>query len=621
MRIHRPPVAGHLNVLKRPVIGKVERDREEKDVSRTLGAGKFTVQGGNPITLMSRKARYTGRRFESARPSMTDNTAATGNLAVFLAGGAHIQQIQTDLLQDLLAAHADSAYGATHGFAKVTGPADYAELPFMTYDSVVGVEDYWSKPTNYTTDRLAAYFLTSGSSATPKRIPVTSSLVRQKARAFGLYWDAIYRDHPALKTGRFIANFGDSGHSERGADNVPEMSETTFWNQRMQGFQKSDRWPIPRQLVAIESAQDRYYAAARLALQGDLHCLMSLNPSTLVKFCETIDNARESLAAGLTAGTWGRASLDARTDLPAKLADRLATKPAAAARLRAPTAPGLHWQLRDLWPTLELILCWQSELVGPYLDLLRRHTVGVDFRDYITQSSECIMAIPMGDNEPGGLLAYTSHYYEFIPAANVDETHPRAVPAWALEAGQRYELVVTTGGGLYRYRTADCMEVVRIQDGIPHLSFQYRFGRTSSITGEKLTEQQVVEALDTSGLEALLSRTDVFVFPRTGERPHYAVLIDAGLQAPGVGDDELINWVSRFHAALGDANGEYKDKCASLRLGKPCVLLTDAEGVATLHQRFRAEHVGDDQYKPGILRRERDLDAELASVRQLDAPE
>ncbi|MEO0576750.1 MAG: GH3 auxin-responsive promoter family protein [Pseudomonadota bacterium] len=520
-----------------------------------------------------------------------------------------VEDQQKTLLLSILHAQAGCGYGQHHRFAEITGTAEYTRLPLMTYDDVQDFDAYWSTPDNVTVDRISAYFLTSGSSAAPKRIPVTTTLVRQKAKAFATFWDRVYDDHPALRQGKFIANFGDSGHSERDENNVPQMSETTFWNQRMQGFQPKDRWPIPRQLTAITNAEHRYYAAARLALQGPLHCLMSLNPSTLVKFCDVITTHHQSLANGLRSGGWGLDALDADTTLPTQLTSRLTVSEDAAARVRALTpASENHWQLTDLWAELELIICWQSELVAPYLQLLRRHSADVAFRDYITQSSECIMAIPVRDGQSGGLLAHESHFFEFIPAETQHLAQPQTLTATQLVPKSTYELVVTTGGGLYRYRTGDCIRVNHFEQGIPHISFQYRFGRTSSITGEKLTEQHVLSALDHPRTERVLTRRDVLVFPRTGERPHYAVLVAKDMLKDTTSDVALADWVSEIHEALGDANGEYQDKCASLRLGKPVVLVTDADGIASLHKRFRAAHVGDDQFKPGILRRERDLD-------------
>ncbi|MEL7023504.1 MAG: GH3 auxin-responsive promoter family protein [Pseudomonadota bacterium] len=538
----------------------------------------------------------------------------------FIAGGESLAQTQASYLTTLLERNSDSAFGQKHDFAGVADPVAYRDIPFMRYDEVAGFDsaDYWSTPANYTKDRVSAWFLTSGSSSTPKRIPVTSSLVREKAGAFSLFWDAIYADHPALKTGKFIANFGDSGHSARDANNILEVSETTFWNQRMQGFQASDRWPIPRQITAIESPALRYYAAARLALQGELHGMMGLNPSTLLKFCEVLTNESDRLTSGLKTGNWGILELDT-TELPEKLTSRLQSNASAADRLTAAASRGGKLQLPDLWPTLELIISWQSALVGPYLKLLREHSGGIAYRDYITQSSECIMAIPMSDNDCGGLLAYQTHFYEFIPEAQTEASHPSALCAHELTPGEQYELVVTTGGGLYRYRTADCMRVVGFENGIPHLSFQYRLGRTSSITGEKLTEAQVLDALASVAAGSPLIRQDVFVHPRTGERPHYALLTAGSNLKSGTQDADLALLADRFHSALCAANGEYADKCASLRLGKPSVVIVQDQDIQALHQKLRAAHVGDDQYKPGVLRREHDLDNGMTILRQAHA--
>ena len=492
----------------------------------------------------------------------------------------------------------------------------------MQYDSVAGFDaSYWQDSANFTTERLLAYFLTSGSSTEPKRIPVTSRLVRQKSAAFSVYWAAIYRDHPGLRRGNFIANFGDSGHFTRNADKVLETSETTFWNQRMQGFQDASRWPLGRHLTAVADSELRYYAAARLALQGQLHCLMSLNPSTVVKFCAVLGDHADALSRGLTEGTWGHPELDGDTALPAKLVDRLRGNAEAAARVAAIEGRGAAaWQLRDLWPELELIIAWQSELVEPYLRLLRRHAEGVAFRDYITQSSECIIAIPVQDACSGGLLAYKSHFFEFIPEGEAENEHPAVRRAWELERDQRYEVVVTTGGGLYRYRTADCVQVDGFTGSIPQLSFQYRLGKTSSITGEKLTEQQVLAALKASESESPFERSEVLIYPRTGEQPHYAVLIAEDSLREPEDTQALRSWLDSVETALARGNGEYRDKRSSLRLGPLEAIVLSDRGFRAVHRKLRAAHVGDDQYKPGVLRRERDLDEGIEPLREVRAP-
>jgi hypothetical protein len=139
------------------------------------------------------------------------------------------------------------------------------------------------------------------------------------------------------------------------------------------------------------------------------------------------------------------------------------------------------------------------------------------------------------------------------------------------------------------------------------------------MTGEKLTEAQILEALRHAHTDDLLARRDVIVFPRTGERPHYGVLIDHALLREGRGEEAVSAWLERFHAALCDVNGEYRDKCGSLRLGSPRALVVPAAAIAELHAGARARHVGDDQYKPGVLWRRRDLDAGMQRLFEIDA--
>ena len=531
----------------------------------------------------------------------------------FIDAGESLRESQNEVLRSILSTNANCRYGLEYGFAKINGADDYRALPFMTYDHVASFQDFWSDPGNFCEGRLVARFLTSGSSSTPKKIPVTSQLVRQKAAAFAVYWDSIYAAHPTLKTGNFIANFADSGGSTRGADGVLETAETTFWNQRMQGFQNSARWPVGRHLTAIESPELRYYAAVRLALQSDLHCMMSLNPSTLVRFCTTIRDYAGPLSRGLEAGDWGHTELDEATHLPDKLASALTSDSDAARRLKSAVQTD-DFQLRAIWPTLELVICWLSGLVEPYLRLLRRHTDGIDYRDYITQASECMMAIPVDDNQSGGLLAHTSHFFEFIPERNADEPRPETLGAWELTPGEQYEIVVTTGGGLYRYRTSDCIRVESYRGSIPLISFQYRLGKTSSITGEKLTEKQVLTALNAPAACANPDLARTIVFPRTGEQPHYAILVPESNVPATWGAGDAAAWAADLDKALADVNPEYADKRSSLRLGEPVVVAISDSDYDGILQGFRPSHVGDEQFKPGVLRRENDLDSDVESA-------
>lgn len=535
---------------------------------------------------------------------------------------ASIKDVQTRVLQDILKHNATCRYGEKHGFADIETIDSYRRLPLTNYDISEALwPGFWDDPANFTSDRLLAYFMTSGSTAKPKKIPVTSSLVREKSRAFGLFWDSIYSVHPALESGNFIANFADSGVIARSAGNIAMMSETTFWNKRMQGFQDPRRWPLGKRLAEIPVSADRYYVAARLALQGPLHCMMSLNPSTLVKFCQTIESNGGSLADGLVRGTWGGSFDPESRNVPAALTDRLAANDAAARIVREETTAGVKSRLRlaAIWPELELIVCWQSALVEPYLNLLREYSHGIAFRDYITQSSECVIAVPLVDGQSGGLLAFTSHFFEFVPEQEVSSEQPTVLSAWEIAEGECYEPVVTTGGGLYRYRTGDCVRVTGFIGAAPVLEFQSRLGNTSSMTGEKLTEAQVLAAFSAANQKGPVVLAEAIVFPRTTGLPHYGVLVPKKESRSEITRTHLNDWISLFETELCRANGEYKDKRSSLRLGDIRLLWIADADYREIEARFKPAHIGDDQFKPAYLRKQRDIDRGVTALDEVCA--
>ncbi len=517
---------------------------------------------------------------------------------------------QQEMLKSILQTNRDCEYGKKYHFADIETPRQYTEhVPLITFEDIRSYADRMAAGESniLSTERVLAFFKTSGSLAAPKMIPVTPSFVRQKARAFGVFWQEVYTAHPALKTGRIIANFTDSGEVERTEAGQEVLSEATFWGRRSHGLHSKERWPIPKELRQVKDSTHRHYAAARLVLQGPLHGIMCLNPSTLLMFCRTIEASLPQLLAGVRNGTWGREDQDFLNGLPDSLQDHLTADPDRAIQLETLLKQARQLELTQLWPELEQVICWRSQIVQPYFQQLAPYLAGVACRDYITQSSECIMAIAVEDEVSGGILAYQSHFYEFIPESEIDAEHPQTLFAWELQQGSVYELVVTTGGGFYRYRMGDCIRVNGFRGQVPLIEFLYRAGKTSSMTGEKLTEYQIVEAAKRAGARFGGSPEEMLCFPRSGENPHYGIL----LHWEGRAQADIAAWLAGFDEQLKSVNGEYGDKCASGRLGPVVGLMIGADGFAQYRQMRKAAKVSDAQLKNDLLSAKLDLDRQL----------
>jgi hypothetical protein len=279
--------------------------------------------------------------------------------------------------------------------------------------------------------------------------------------------------------------------------------------------------------------------------------------------------------------------------------------PARAAALRAalnesdPSHPALP--AHRVWPGLKLVVSWRSPMQRPYLKLLEPHLGPVPQRDYILMASEGIIAIPCEDHESGGVLATPIHFYEFIPEEEAERSNPAVLLAHELEVGRNYVVVLSTSGGLYRYNISDVVRVRALRGRTPVIEFLYRTGATSSITGEKLTEEQVVAAVGALAARAALPLEGFTLLPAADGFPRYVLLAELS----SLPDRDVLQALPRqLDAELQERNIEYGAKRRSQRLEAPELWLVERGGYETLRRKRIAEGSNDAQIKPVGLTRD-----------------
>jgi hypothetical protein len=144
----------------------------------------------------------------------------------------------------------------------------------------------------------------------------------------------------------------------------------------------------------------------------------------------------------------------------------------------------------ELWPNLRVISCWTDANAARHAAELARVFPRVHIQPKGLLSTEGFVSIPIAD-AAAPALAYRSHFYELRCA----ETG-RVLPATEGDIGGRYVVILTTGGGLYRYDTEDLVEIVGYRDACPLLRFIGRERHISDHYGEKLNELFVRERLE-----------------------------------------------------------------------------------------------------------------------------
>ena len=90
---------------------------------------------------------------------------------------------------------------------------------------------------------------------------------------------------------------------------------------------------------------------------------------------------------------------------------------------------------------------------------------------------------------------WTRTFFEFVEGGE-DRAGAEPVLLHQLEAGRKYAVIVTTRNGLYRYAMNDLIEVTGHFNRTPTIRFLQKGKGVTNITGEKLYEHQVTEAVE-----------------------------------------------------------------------------------------------------------------------------
>ena len=176
---------------------------------------------------------------------------------------------------------------------------------------------------------------------------------------------------------------------------------------------------------------------------------------------------------------------------------------------------------RSLWPHLKLVSCWRDASSKSFFDELKHRLPQAAFQGKGLLATEGVVTVP--DWEGRQTLATDSGFFEFL------DDKGYLWFAHELECGTRYEVVMTTSGGLYRYRTGDCVIGEGIGENLPLLRFIGRRGLVSDMVGEKLTEEFVADCLDgIPGFHMLV--------PYVRAKPQYVLVMDKciGIQTEAI---------------------------------------------------------------------------------------
>lgn len=447
---------------------------------------------------------------------------AHGRFARALTDPARAQEMA---LQRVMRTNVATEFGRAHGFSGIRALSEYqdAVAPRSYDDAAPEIQRMASGATNVlTAEPLRCLEPTSGSSGASKLVPYTAGLLREFSAATLPWIRNLLQHHPALREGRSfwvitpptrVSTKTDGGVPiglEHDSDYFPAPVRTLI-----------DRLMVaPRALARAPDIKTCRYLTLRALLGADDLVFMSVWSPTYLSLLTTA--LEEDFARLLGDLETGEVSVTLSSDLRAELRRALPARPARARALRQRFGSTPPADLGELWPRLRLISCWTDGYAPRVLPPVRARFPRVEIQGKGLLATEGVVSIPWIE-AGGAVAAVTSHVLEFVPTAG-----GRALGVHELTSGETYEVLLTTSGGLYRYRLHDLVRVEGWYHATPILSFRGRADRTSDLVGEKLSVRFAEEVVAEAGRAAAVQSPFVLLAPEWPERsaPLYHLYVE-----------------------------------------------------------------------------------------------
>ena len=478
-----------------------------------------------------------------------------------LEGAKSPREVQLGLLRRIMAENADTEFGRQHGFSHITDAVSYRHaVPVQTYEDLRPFieRQELAGDSCLTVEPPVYYHRTSGTVGAAKNIPVTQSGLTRMKRDQQLAAYVWSRDSSILRGKGFaISGQAVEGRMEGG---TPFGSASGLLYQGQSRLVRS-RYVLSHEVADIEDYDARYLATVIFGLaEPRVTGMATANPSTFLRLLSVADKHADTILNSIETGLMPQG-----IPLPAALLRQRQADPGRAAYLARCLEDAGRFTYTDIWPRLQGIVTWTGGSCGTALNGLSGLLPdGIPVIELGYLASEFRGTINIDARNNVCLPTFYHTYFEFAEREAWEAGDVEFLGLHELESGGEYYVIVTTLEGLYRYDMNDIVRVNGMVQQTPTLEFVQKGRGTTSITGEKLTESQVLDAVP-----ALLNKQNVpqrfFILIADEQASGYTLFVESGDGATGHHHDATAI-AAAVDYRLSQLNVEYEAKRKSGRL-------------------------------------------------------
>lgn len=509
-------------------------------------------------------------------------------------------------LRSILNYAKDSEWGRAHGFADILEAGSDEELVerWQRHVPPAGYEDFRPYVERHKRGeenvlfpgKPKMYATTSGTTSEPKWIPITNEYydnIYNKMSTLWLYTFIMhrkrsFRGRTISIVGKSIEGYAPDGTVYGSVSGVTRRDIPAFLNIIHSS---------PADVFDISDYSARYYTIIRTAMEQDVRCIVTANPSTIVEMQNNVEQYFDEYVADIEHGT-----LNAKLDIPESvrrvLAPTYRPNPARARELRELKARHGKVLPKHYWPHMTLLTTWKCGNTKIYTEKFEHSfPEGMLYQEFSYFASECRAGLVLDGGDSTVLFPHF-HYFEFVEEAELESEVKHFRQVYELEQGKRYSVFVTTYAGLYRYDMNDLVEVTGFFGTIPTIQFVQKINGIISMTGEKVHERQFMQAVKNAEKATGLKTTFYIGFADLQNSTYQLYYEFASENLSG---EEAARFNNAVDSELKQLNIEYEAKRDSLRLKAPVPHLLVKDSFEKFKEASLKQGARDGQFKLNLL--------------------
>ncbi|XP_056405268.1 GH3 domain-containing protein [Hyla sarda] len=399
------------------------------------------------------------------------------------------RDIQEKLLLQYLERHRSTEYGLSHNFNDLQDVSSFQKNHPLT--QYVDYKDYLQRTSQgeeniLVPGRPSVLVATAGNSGNRTLVPISDNRSTDRfLQGAAVCLEIIHDTFPGALEKVFKFSFPPTTHrSDAGIPIIPYPSVFSA------GFMKdlhSPQGPVHPSM----SHHEILYTQLLFSLRDPDLSMLEANSSCVLRHVFSIlEDCWESLVTDIQKGRLSP-ELTVPLETRKQIEDLLVPDASRAAELRSYFQEGFQGIVKRVWPKLQVILAVESG--GSDLDrqILKDGVCqGVPVYSPTYGAAEGLFGVNLWPMEDVAqyVLCPRSVFFEFIPAEMSEQEQPATLCVEDVSVDKAYELVISNGNGLYRYRFGDVVQVTGFSNQSPIVKFLYRKSQTLNVRGERISE-------------------------------------------------------------------------------------------------------------------------------------